>query len=147
MDMGLQRCFANLLELLDIELVNRAKQDSFVIRADAIEIREAPIPVKVQIATDEIPKEFHLAQNYPNPFNPTTDIEFSVPIAVNVEIKVYDILGREVTTLVNEFVQPGKYRVRWNGTDRDGRQVSSGVYFYVMKAGKFIQTKKMMLLK
>lgn len=129
-------------------LVNRAKQDSFVIRADAIEIREAPEPVvKVQVASNEIPKEFYLAQNYPNPFNPTTDIEFSVPIAVNVEIKVYDILGREVTTLINEFVQPGKYRVRWTGTDRNGKIVASGVYFYVMKAGKFVQAKKMMLLK
>ncbi|CUT06032.1 T9SS type A sorting domain-containing protein, partial [Candidatus Kryptobacter tengchongensis] len=95
----------------------------------------------------EIPKEFYLDQNYPNPFNPSTDIEFSVPIAVNVEIKIYDILGREVATLIDEFVQPGKYRVRWNGTDKTGKFVASGVYFYVMKAGKFVQTKKMMLLK
>jgi hypothetical protein len=128
-------------------LINRAKIDSFVIRADAIEIREAPKPTKVQIQTSEIPKEFYLAQNYPNPFNPSTDIEFSIPIAVNVEIKVYDVLGREVATLINETLQPGKYKVRWNGTDRNGALVSSGVYFYVMKAGKFIQTRKMMLLK
>jgi flagellar hook assembly protein FlgD len=104
-------------------LINRAKRDSFVIRADAIEIREAPKPTKVQIQTSEI------------------------PIAVNVEIKVYDVLGREVATLINETLQPGKYKVRWNGTDRNGALVSSGVYFYVMKAGKFIQTRKMMLLK
>jgi hypothetical protein len=128
-------------------LINRAKIDSFVIRADAIEIREAPKPTKFQIQTSEIPKEFYLAQNYPNPFNPSTDIEFSIPIAVNVEIKVYDVLGREVATLINETLQPGKYKVRWNGTDRNGALVSSGVYFYVMKAGKFIQTRKMMLLK
>jgi hypothetical protein len=128
-------------------LINRAKRDSFVIRADAIEIREAQKPTKVQIQTSEIPKEFYLAQNYPNPFNPSTDIEFSIPIAVNVEIKVYDVLGREVATLINETLQPGKYKVRWNGTDRNGALVSSGVYFYVMKAGKFIQTRKMMLLK
>jgi hypothetical protein len=129
-------------------LVNRAKQDSFVIRADAIEIREAPKPVtKVQIAGNEIPKEFYLAQNYPNPFNPTTDIEFSIPVAVNVEIKIYDILGREVAVLISEFLQPGKYKVRWNGTDKNGATVSSGVYFYVMKAGKFVQTRKMMLIK
>ncbi len=128
-------------------LINRAEQDSFVIRADAIEIREAPKLVKVQIATNEIPKEFYLGQNYPNPFNPETEIEFSVPVAVNVEVKVYDILGREVTTLINEFVQPGKYRIRWNGLDKSGRDVASGVYFYIMKAGKFVQAKKMMFLK
>ena len=128
-------------------LVNRAKVDSFVIRADAIEIREAPKPTKVRIATDEIPREFYLAQNYPNPFNPSTDIEFSIPIVSNVEIKIYDVLGREVATLINETLQPGKYKVRWNGTDRNGAFVSSGVYFYVMKAGKFVQTRKMMLLK
>ena len=128
-------------------LVNRAKRDSFVIRADAIEFREVQKPVYVRDENAGIPDNYYLAQNYPNPFNPTTTIEFGLPRADNVVLKIYDILGREVKTLINEYMQPGRYKVVWDGKDAFGRSVSSGVYFYVLKAGTFIKSRKMLLVK
>ncbi len=89
-----------------------------------------------------LPAEFNLAQNYPNPFNPTTTIQYSIPKSVNVEIKVYDVLGNEVTTLVNVEKPAGVYEVEFNA-----KNLSSGVYFYKLTAGSFTETKKMTLLK
>ena len=97
---------------------------------------------------DALPKTFALDQNYPNPFNPTTTIKYDVPKMSGVRITIYDILGREVRTLVsNGNVAPGHYSAVWNGLNNEGQQVSSGVYFYRMQAGSFIQMKKMLLLK
>ena len=95
----------------------------------------------------EIPKEFKLAQNYPNPFNPSTIIRFGLPVAEKVTIKVYDVLGREVKTLINEELRPGYQQVEWDGTNNYGSRVSSGIYIYRMVAGKFVKTMKMMMLK
>ncbi len=102
-----------------------------------------------------IPANFKLYQNYPNPFNPTTKIKYSIPSSsqsplqggargglTNVQLKIYDILGREVKTLVNKQQQPGNYEVTF-----DASTLSSGVYFYELKAGSFVQTKKMILLR
>ncbi|MFZ1292494.1 MAG: YCF48-related protein [Melioribacteraceae bacterium] len=91
--------------------------------------------------------EFSLNQNYPNPFNPTTTIEYSIPLndkreTSNVHLIIYDILGREVKTLVNEIQKPGNYNIQF-----DGSKLSSGVYYYQLKYGSFVQTKKMLLLK
>ncbi len=83
-----------------------------------------------------------MSQNYPNPFNPATKISFAVPKAGNVELKVYDILGREVATLVNEVKQPGIYNVDFNASN-----FASGIYFYTMKSGDFTAVKKMVLVK
>ncbi|MFZ2323910.1 MAG: carboxypeptidase regulatory-like domain-containing protein [Ignavibacteriaceae bacterium] len=100
------------------------------------------------IATDAeedenvVPEYFKLFQNYPNPFNPATNIQFSIPQQSFVTLKVYDILGREVETLVNEQKTAGKYEVNFNAS-----YLSSGVYFYSIKAGDFIQTRKMVLMK
>jgi len=93
---------------------------------------------------------FELKQNYPNPFNPTTTIEYSIPNVgtknfsslQNVELKIYDVLGREVATLVNEKQSPGNYSVKF-----DASKLNSGVYFYTLRVGKFASTKKMILLK
>jgi hypothetical protein len=93
------------------------------------------------------PVEFALEQNYPNPFNPSTTINYSIPEAGNVELKVYDILGNEVATLVNEEKQPGTYEVEFNSHSGEVRNLTSGVYIYSLRAGSFAQTKKMMLLK
>ena len=81
-------------------------------------------------------------QNYPNPFNPTTRIRFSLPESGNVLLKVYDITGREVATLVNHKMQAGTYE-----TDFDASRISSGVYFYKMISGSFSSTKKMIITK
>ncbi|HKJ80801.1 MAG TPA: T9SS type A sorting domain-containing protein [Ignavibacteriaceae bacterium] len=94
-----------------------------------------------------VPTKFNLEQNYPNPFNPSTKIKYSIPFVethrdASVQLKIYDVLGREVTTIVNETKAPGKYEIEFNASS-----LSSGVYFYQLKAGKYIQTKKMMLIK
>lgn len=98
---------------------------------------------KVLVAyNSEIPEKFELLQNYPNPFNPSTYIEYRLPEKVYVTLKVYDVLGREVATLVDGEQDAGSYRVRFENS-----KISSGVYFYVLRAGKFVDVKKMMLLK
>ena len=99
---------------------------------------------------------FKLEQNYPNPFNPSTKIKFTIP-NVNaseverqsqlVTLKVYDILGNEVATLVNEELPAGEYEVEFNSHSVEGRNLPSGIYFYHLKAAEFNQTIKMVLLK
>jgi hypothetical protein len=94
-----------------------------------------------------IPTEFALMQNYPNPFNPNTKIKFTIPVILSesknlVTLKVYDVLGNEVEALVNEVKPVGTYEVEFDGTE-----IPSGIYFYQLKAGKFTETKKMILLK
>jgi hypothetical protein len=89
-----------------------------------------------------VPNKFELFQNYPNPFNPSTTINFSVPKTSLVTIKVYNILGKELSTLVNEEKSAGNYSVQFFGS-----KLSSGIYFYRMQAGSFSQTKKLLLLK
>ena len=99
---------------------------------------------QVGIAEDEsnLPTEYALKQNYPNPFNPTTSIKYSIPNRSKVIIKVYDVLGKEIKTLLNEEKSAGSYEINWNAAD-----FPSGVYFYQLIAGDFISTKKMVLLK
>lgn len=91
-----------------------------------------------------IPTDFQLAQNYPNPFNPSTVISYQLPAAGHVSLKVYDVLGNEVATLVNEFQQAGNYNSTFN---TNSAKLSSGVYFYKLQSGSFVQTKKMILMK
>ncbi|HEY3250300.1 MAG TPA: T9SS type A sorting domain-containing protein [Ignavibacteria bacterium] len=93
-------------------------------------------------SNNDVPKQFSLGQNYPNPFNPTTGIEFSVAKESFVNLTIYDALGREVSLVVNENKKQGKYNVSF-----DGANLNSGVYFYILKAGDFSQTRKMILLK
>ena len=89
-----------------------------------------------------LPDKYNLSQNYPNPFNPSTRIMYSIPTTGLVKLKIFDILGKEVMTLVNEIKTAGDY-----GIDFDGRSLSSGIYFYKLEAGEFTATKKMMLVK
>ena len=94
-----------------------------------------------------LPSEFALSQNYPNPFNPSTKIAFSVPSADHVTLEVYNVLGAKVITLLDGNVAMGETVVEWNGRDSDGNSVASGVYFYTLKQGAKIETKKMALMK
>ncbi len=96
-----------------------------------------------------LPRAFSLGQNSPNPFNPVTTVSYSVPegAGARVSIEVFDVSGRLVTVLADQFKEAGSYSVFWDGTDSRGADVSSGVYFYRMQAGDFIQTRKMVLLK
>jgi hypothetical protein len=90
----------------------------------------------------QLPREFLLHQNYPNPFNPSTIISFQVPAVSLVRLEVVDVLGREVTTLVNDVRPPGTYTVRLEGS-----ALRTGVYYYRLQAGEFVATKKMVLLR
>ncbi|MBK8552309.1 MAG: T9SS type A sorting domain-containing protein [Ignavibacteria bacterium] len=94
------------------------------------------------LSSSEFPNEFELKQNYPNPFNPVTNLEFGISDLGFVSLKVYDLLGKEVATLVNEKLSPGNYKVEF-----DGSGLTSGVYFYRLNAGDFTDTKRMMLIK
>ncbi|MGE5363442.1 MAG: alpha-amylase family glycosyl hydrolase [Bacteroidota bacterium] len=92
-------------------------------------------------------EKFALEQNYPNPFNPSTRISFSLPEGSAVTLRIYDILGREVRTLVNSELDRGSYSISWNGDDNFGNGVSSGIYFYRLDSKAFTSTKKMMLVR
>jgi len=89
-----------------------------------------------------LPTEFVLAQNYPNPFNPSTVINYQLPMTNHVTLKVYDAIGREVATLVNEVKEAGTYSATF-----DGSKLSSGIYFYTLKAENFTAVKKLLLMK
>ena len=95
----------------------------------------------------QVPSTFALHQNYPNPFNPVTSIDFVLPSDGNVTLTVYNLLGQQVTTLVNDFRRAGTHTITWNGRNELGRDVSTGVYLYRIDAGDFSATKKMVLLK
>ncbi len=93
----------------------------------------------------EVPNKFMLYQNYPNPYNPTTTIEFDVASKSKVSLKVYNILGQEVATIINKVMEPGSYKTKFNAFST--KTLASGVYFYRIVAGKYVSTKKMLLLK
>jgi len=97
--------------------------------------------------SNTIPAQFELSQNYPNPFNPSTVIKFSLPEASLVSLNIYNILGQEVMTLLNENKNAGTYSVQWNGENNFGNNVSSGAYIYRIIAGNNVVTKKMILMK
>jgi len=89
-----------------------------------------------------VPSDFSLSRNYPNPFNPSTLINYSIPINANVSLKIYDAVGNEVTTLVNERQESGSYQVVFNAS-----RLASGIYYYTITAGSFTASKKMILMK
>jgi hypothetical protein len=94
-----------------------------------------------------LPDEYKLNQNFPNPFNPTTTITYSLPTRTDVTINIYDLLGRKISTLLSGSEAAGEHEVVWNGYNYSGERVSSGIYFYRIKAGDFTDSKKMVLLK
>ena len=94
------------------------------------------------------PKSFKLEQNYPNPFNPSTKISWQTPVAGYQTLKVYDILGNEIATLVNEYKPAGSYEITFNASDNQNyASLPSGFYIYQLKVGHYIQIRKMILLK
>jgi minor extracellular serine protease Vpr len=102
----------------------------------------------VSVRSEEtLPQSYQLYNNYPNPFNPSTVIGYQLPKSTSVQLKVYDILGREVSILVNEFQLAGTYKIIFNANNAGGYALPSGVYFYRLQAGTFSQTKKFVLLK
>jgi hypothetical protein len=98
-------------------------------------------------ASNQLPNRFFLYQNYPNPFNSNTTIMFDIPETENVEMVIYDILGRKVITLINEKMSAGSHRCIWNGRNQSGRTVASGVYFYMLRSADRVISKRLLLLK
>lgn len=94
-----------------------------------------------------ISQHFSVSQNYPNPFNPETTIEYQIPKSAQVTIKIYNLMGQEIATLVNEDKFIGYFKIIWNGKDLYGHQVTSGVYIYQMRAGDFVARRKLILLR
>ena len=106
-----------------------------------------PIDSSLSLSPDLIPLIFALHQNYSNPFNPITSLRYDLPEQTQVILTIYDLMGREVTQLVNTTQEAGYKSVHWNATDMRGKPVSAGVYLYQIRSGEFVQTKKMVLLK
>lgn len=136
-------------QILMIEAEILQSSEGIALTVDKIQLNEQSISKVTSVGSNlaEIPETYELRQNYPNPFNPSTTIEYQLPQDGIVQLKIFDITGREVTTLVSEFMSAGKHRITWNAVDRYGVKVASGVYFYRISAGSFNQIKKMMLLK
>ena len=102
----------------------------------------------IQISHDDImPRQFELAQNYPNPFNPGTIVSFSLKSQERVMLSIYNILGMRIADLVDEELPAGNYSFRWDGIDRNGQVVSSGIYFCRLSTERIHQTRKMVLVK
>lgn len=109
---------------------------------------DTSLVVGIKDENSDVPSEFSLSQNYPNPFNPETVINYQLAVNSKVSLKVYDVLGNEVAVLVNEEKPAGKYQVNFNAQQTtNNQQLTSGVYFYRLQAGNFVQTKKFILMK
>ncbi|MFN3693672.1 MAG: T9SS type A sorting domain-containing protein [Ignavibacterium sp.] len=107
----------------------------------SLKIRFNPV-TSVEYTNDVQPYNFELSQNFPNPFNPSTKISWQSPVNSWQTLKIYDLLGNEITTLVDEYRKAGRYEVEFNAS-----KLSSGIYFYKLNAGSFTETKKMVLLR
>jgi hypothetical protein len=130
----------NQVETIGFAIISATDVADLINKNNTAKVKYASVGVKA--ISSEIPKEFSLGQNYPNPFNPVTNIQFGIPKNSFVTIKVFDLLGREVSVLVNEYKEAGSYDVNFNASG-----LSSGLYFYRIEAGSFKGIKRMVLLK
>ncbi|MEN3038369.1 MAG: FlgD immunoglobulin-like domain containing protein [Candidatus Kryptonium sp.] len=134
---GLPSTVSNSSDLITAE-INKLGHFIVTRKSDVTMIVSQPV---------DLPKKFELYQNYPNPFNPSTSISFDLPEDAFVTLKIYNIIGQEIRTLVNEFKNAGRYTVVWDGKDNSGKVAPSGIYFYRIAAGNFSKTLKMVLTK
>ncbi len=144
----------NLVAKIDFEILKEGKFVGIIAgEVFALSGNKYSVIKNIEINTSpDVPTQFALLQNYPNPFNPNTVIRYHVPKTSRIIIKIYDVIGREITTLVDDYFNPGYYEIVWDSKRKDGIEVSSGVYFYVMSAideGKvlFRDVKKMVIVK
>jgi ligand-binding sensor domain-containing protein len=129
------------LNNLDVRSLILNSQDELIAGTESGGVYRSLVPSDIK-NEQTAPNVFSLFQNYPNPFNPQTKISWQSPVASHQTLKVYDVLGNEVASLINEFKNPGSYEVDFNAS-----KFSSGIYFYQLKAGDFVETKKMILMK
>jgi len=143
----------SILSLPVVTTSNFDKEKLQLYLKEAILADTEAVVIPVEKGEVILPKSFSLSQNYPNPFNPNTTIRFEIGVdggnqaAVNTTLKVYNILGQIVKTLINEPKLPGIYYLTWDGKNEQGEKVSSGLYFYQLRSGNYSETKKMVLLK
>ena len=136
------------INIIDSSLYNNVSEfqvlNDYIIEKQTVspEYKGSVIADVKSIENEILPGEFKLEQNYPDPFNPSTKIRWQTPIGIQQTLKIYDILGNEIATLVDEYKSAGSYEIEWDASNR-----SSGVYFYQLKTNTFIETKKMILLK
>ncbi len=105
------------------------------------------VPQEGGDGSSSVPFEFNLQQNYPNPFNPSTQIRYQIPESCQVSVRIYNVLGQKVATLVADRLQPGSYTARWGGRDEQGTSLSAGIYFCTLRAGSFEKTIKLVLIR
>jgi hypothetical protein len=126
----------------DKTLLEVGKSYDYQLRETGFDGQVATLETVTLTVRFNVAREYELAQNYPNPFNPVTMIRYQIPTAETVSLKVYDVLGKEVATLVSGRQEAGNYAVPFNASG-----LSSGMYFYRLQAGSFVETRKMMLVK
>ncbi|MFQ6115957.1 MAG: T9SS type A sorting domain-containing protein, partial [bacterium] len=132
---------------LHMDLVFTAREPD-TRRSGIFVIEYDPVPTSVEVVEpDQVPSEYELAQNYPNPFNPETTIEYSLPTPGRVTLDIYSLLGQKVRALVDDYQKAGVYKVQWDGKDDLGRNLATGVYFYRIHSGGFVQSRKLVLLR
>jgi hypothetical protein len=139
---NLQKYFDKGWHELYIKFEDGIKSDAYGTSIYNSSITRPQTITSVKESDENIPAGFKLEQNYPNPFNPSTKISYQIPNASRVTLRVYDVLGREVSTLINSEQNSGYHEVAFNGS-----KLSSGIYFFRMQAGNYISTKKMILMK
>lgn len=151
---GLNQFYSSMTLRAGTDNINMLNETSLEITDDGItfvRIFATKVINSVKIE-NEIPESYNLFQNYPNPFNPSTRIKFSIPFQSNVDLTIYDVLGKKVNTLVSENLKPGVYSVEWSGLNSQNSVVSSGIYYCRMNAvdengNSFTQTLKLLLMK
>jgi hypothetical protein len=130
-------------QMCETGMILRILGTKYNVAGDSLRIIATPTSVPVV----GIPSSVYLDQNYPNPFNPISTIQFGLTVRSSVELAVYNILGQTVRTLVRDEMQPGNHKVQWDSKNDAGRTVATGVYFYRLRVGEFVQVRKMLLLK
>ena len=144
---GDQNNFSNDASLFDIPIKVKGRENQNVEIYFEYSLNGARYFGKRLITVVPVPEDFSLKQNFPNPFNPTTTIYYDIPIDTYVELTVYDIVGRQVATLIDSFELKGFKSFEWNGKDTNGNKLGSGLYFYQLKSENIIKTKKMIMIK
>ena len=112
-----------------------------------ISVVNSTVLTSLETENDDIITSYKLYNNIPNPFNPETTIKYELPKTSHVSLKIYNILGQEVKTLINDKKSAGIHQIKWDGTNNNGIKVNSGIYLYRLQTGDFVKTKKMILLK
>ena len=129
---------------LDTMYIHTANSNNFYRLS---EIESIEFDDELSVDDFKILSSFSLMQNYPNPFNPTTTIRFEINHSGHASVEIFDLKGRLIKTLLNKYMVAGEHSIKWDRTDKNGKNITSGIYFYILRVSDAYQTKKMILLK